>query len=251
MTPVQADLVSSYRRYFQVVPAVTPALVREAQRIRFQVYCEDLGFEDASRFPDGCEQDAFDDNARHCLLQHRPSGEYAGCVRLVLADVEKPDSPFPFEVVASKSLRRDLVDPLRMERRRFGEISRLAVKREFRRRRGEADSADGVSGLDSDGRMTPNERRTLPHIAVELYLAAASIALREGCTSVFAMMEPRLTRHMRFYGLEFEQVSDVVIHRGARAVYHITRERLFTSLTPALRALLDSIASDIPDNEAC
>lgn len=245
MTAAQADFVSGYSRYFKVVPASTPELVREAQRIRFQVYCEELGFEDRRRFPRGFEHDDSDRHARHCLLRHRPSGRFAGCVRLVMADPANPAAPFPFEQVAGTSLRREILDPGRMDRLAFGEISRLAVKREFRRRRGEGRSADGVSGLPDPDRMPAEERRHLPHIAVELYLAAASIGLQEGCTSVFAMMEPRLARHMRFYGLEFEQVSDTVIHRGARAVYHITRDRLFERLSPPLFALLQRIRDHV------
>jgi len=245
MNAAQPDLASAYARYFRVVPAVSAELLREVYRIRYEVYCEELGFEDQERFPDRLERDEFDASARHCLLMHRPTETFIGCVRLVMAGGSQPEAAFPFERVAGPALRRDVMNPATMDRAKFGEISRLAVRRSFRRRAGEQSTPDGLAVSRMAGESAARERRQLPPIALGLYLAAAGVGLQAGLTSVFAMMEPRLARHMRFYGLEFEQVSDVVIHRGARAVYNISRARLFDRMSRPLAGLLELITAEL------
>jgi N-acyl-L-homoserine lactone synthetase len=54
-----------------------------AFRLRFEVYCQECGYLDPRRYPDGLERDAFDDHAVHALAVD-PTGAVAGAVRLVL-----------------------------------------------------------------------------------------------------------------------------------------------------------------------
>ncbi|MGH8567684.1 MAG: GNAT family N-acyltransferase, partial [Gammaproteobacteria bacterium] len=98
------DLLTHFRKYFEILRADTPDLLEEAFRLRYEVYCGEgclPGF-DPLDYPDGLERDIYDYEHRsvHCLLRHRSTGSNAGTVRLVLADPVQPDAPFPIEVAA-------------------------------------------------------------------------------------------------------------------------------------------------------
>ncbi len=237
------DLVSSYNQYFKVQRAVTPELIQEALRIRFEVYCKEFKFEDVGQHRDGMEKDAYDAFSNHCLLYHKASASYVGCVRLVQANPLDPQALFPFEEHCGHVLRREVIDPATMRRESTGEISRLAVRQKFRRRRGEAVHPDGFAAVVNP--VYQPDRRQVPQMVLGLYLAAAAIGLSNGLESVFAMMELRLARHLSLAGIKFTQVGDVIDYRGSRAAFHITRQGLYQHLKPEVRALLETITSDL------
>lgn len=239
MDDTPKTLVDAFERYFEVVPAVAPELVDSVYRIRYEVYCRELHYEREDAFPDGREMGPDDAHSIHCLLRHRPSGTFAGCVRLVMNDPADLQSRLPFERYCLHSLQRDIIDPEKLRRDSFGEISRLAVVSRFRRRTGEQGTAHAVAeDLPNPSR---DERRVFPHIALGLYLAAAAMGLRAGLDAVFVMMEPRLARHLRRYGIVFTQAGDVINYHGQRGPFFITRESLYSNLEPDVRDLLDLI----------
>lgn len=243
IAPRLADL---FHDYFRVVSAGSPALRARVYRIRYQVYCDELHYERAEEFPDGFERDAFDARSRHCLLRHVSSGQYAGCVRLVMADPEDPTALLPFETFCRASLYDWVTDGVLPRRGAFGEISRLAVPALFRRRKG-----DGVLPGDASEGGVPavfprgGDHRHFPYIAVGLYLAAAAIGLDAGLEGVFAMMEPRLARHLRRFGFEFQQAGEVVDYHGERAAFYISRDQLFRHLDAEMYGLLEGIRHDL------
>ncbi|MEQ8232682.1 MAG: PEP-CTERM/exosortase system-associated acyltransferase [Gammaproteobacteria bacterium] len=235
-------IIDDFLRYFAVVPATTEALCQEAYRIRYRVYAEELGWEDTARFPDGCEIDEHDADAVACLLRHRPSARFAGCVRLVMRRAD-PARPFPFEqAMAHGGHPLDTAGFGEDWRVRCGEISRIAVVSQFRRRRNEQARPD--TDIEDNGTAHP-ERRVFPHIAMGLYLGAAAMGLRRGLESVFAIMEPKLARRLRLYGIEFEQVGEPFEHRGTRIPYRLPRESFLGGITPPIRGLLDVIENDL------
>ena len=237
-----ADLVTPYREYFDVSLASTDALREEVFRLRYAVYCRELGWENPDAFPDGLERDAYDGRSIHCLLRHRASGLFAGAVRLVTTTAA--DEPaIPMLSHCADRLFDGPHHPSRQARGRFGEISRLALRSEFRRRPGEADTADGHGTQLFEWQQ--DERRRFPHIALGLYLAASAVGLANGLDCVYAMMEPRLARHLRYGGIHFEQVGEPMEFRGTRAPYFISRPMLLEHLAPPLRDLLCAIADDL------
>ena len=60
------------------------------------------------------------------------------------------------------------------------------------------------------------------------------------------MMEPRLARHLKRFGMIYEQVGDVVDHRGQRAPYYCNRRLLFKYLHPEIRKMLNELLSELP-----
>lgn len=237
------SLASSFNEYFQVVLADAAELRKEVYRLRFEVYCREFKFEREEDFPDGLEQDRFDENhSRHCLLLHRQSGLFAGCVRLVFNDQTNIESTLPFESGLDDSLKTARVISLLQHRKDIGEISRLAVPAEFRRRK--ADIGSPIGDI-SETSFSRDERRSFPYIPLGLYLTAAAVGLEMNMRGVFAIMEPRLARHLQRFGIVFERVGDVTYYHGERAPYYINRQGLFDQMQPPVRDLLDLILNEI------
>lgn len=238
----QTAVSSRFHEYFLPMLANTPEQRTQAFRIRYEVYCREFEFERPEEHPDGMETDSYDAQSVHCLLVHQPSSRAAGCVRLVLADPNDPDAPLPFEKHCIHSLDRSITDRLLANRAAIGEISRLAVISEFRRRRNEDQSPEGTPEAAGYSLI---EQRQFPFIAVGLYLCAASTGMLSGLEGVFAMMEPRLARHLSRYGIRFTQVGQVTDYHGPRAPFYITRDDLLHGLKPEISALLDTIKHDL------
>lgn len=237
------DLVEPYREFFSITLADTDELRKEVFRLRYDVYCRELGWESADNFPDQLERDVYDDASRHCLLLHKRSGAYAGTVRMVMTHDSNLEPPIPLVSHCGDTLFDGPLRPDRLPIGSYGEISRLALRSEFRRRTGEQTNPDGHGPNLFE--WTQDERRRFPHIALGLYLGASAVGLADGATGVYAMMEPRLARHLRFAGIRFEQVGESSDLHGIRAPYFISRKALFRYLSRPLRNLLFAIAEDM------
>lgn len=206
----ESSLVDLYYRWFEVVRCTTPELVEQAQRLRYQVYCIETGFEDPVANPGGLERDAADAHALHSLLVHKPSGMVAGTVRLIL-----PDSGQPLSAMQVSPVLRAL-EAGYGKTARFAEISRFAISREFRNR-----CTDGLypaaHGEDVDQSIG---RRALPTITLGLMRAVFQMGHEAGVTHLVAMVEPALERLLRRLGICFECTGESVAWHGTRIPVH-------------------------------
>ncbi|WP_440997080.1 PEP-CTERM/exosortase system-associated acyltransferase [Arhodomonas sp. SL1] len=207
------DACALFERHFAIEIATTPGQLNEVHALRYQVYCVENPFEDASQHPDGREIDAFDANAVHALVRHRASGVCCGAVRLVLA---RPDASMPFEEHGHDHLYPDAQAVLRAGPREcFAEISRFAVSKAFRRRCGEIHQphgvASGVTYTDStDG------RRLMPHVTLGLFAGVVRLSALHGITHWLAVMEPTLLRLLRRFGIGLAVAGSDVDYHGRR-----------------------------------
>src|ERR1700683_2960712 len=99
----------------------TPALRREAYRLRYQVYCVEREYEAGQ---DGLECDNYDDSARHAMIRCRQTGDVIGTVRLVLPKGRAGDDDFPVQHVCDPALLSAL------PRATIGEVSRFALPKD-------------------------------------------------------------------------------------------------------------------------
>ncbi len=227
-------IAKNFERYFRVAIATDPQQLDQIHHVRYRVYCEEFGFEPIERCPNARESDAFDAQSTHCLITHVPSGSPAGCVRMVPTPSGHPEQPLPFERNCRNSMDRALLRRMACDRTTICEISRLAVDRDFRRRPGEHETRFGTPKHLLA--FSPEEKRTLPFIAVSAYLAATAITAHTGKTNVFAMMEPFLPRLLARTGIRFTRVGDDIDYHGIRAPYFI---RTQTALNGMNRELLE------------
>ncbi|WP_050418419.1 PEP-CTERM/exosortase system-associated acyltransferase [Azoarcus sp. CIB] len=205
------NLGHGFRKYFEIHPATDDALRDSVYRIRHEVYCEELGFEPVR--PDRRETDEYDAHSVHCLL--RTSSEPArpvGCTRVVLTRTDDPDSPLPFERTCAATLDRSIIDPSRLPRERIAEVSRLAVRSTYRRRRGESSADAPIHAEDFGTTVHPR----FPYIPIGLYLGAIALAERAGIETLFILTEPRLASHFAKLGVDVRQIGGPVEHRGTR-----------------------------------
>lgn len=233
-----ASFSAGYRKFFEVVPATTDALKRQNYQLRHEVYARELGWLPVRA--DGIETDANDRHSLHCLMRAVTSHAFVGCARLVLADPENPAAPLPFESIGGASLDRAVVDPARLDRRRIGEISRLAVVAQYRRRAGEDETAFAIN---DDFGIAPRIR--LPYLTLGLYLALIAQARWHGIETLFALTEPTLSRSLGHLGIEVARIGSPVEHRGEKTPSMIAVGQALANLTPFVRPFYDTIADEI------
>ena len=231
------DLCQHFSHYFSLVIADNSSLLQEVYKIRYQVYCEELNYEPKENFPDGMEKDIYDSHSIHCLLQHKPTGKYAGCVRIIIPQKETTISKFPWQKFTSS-----LIYPHSEHQwTNICEISRLAVHSEFRKRQGDSTIPLGTVLPDNSG-----GKRRFPLIAMSLYWAAFCLALNLKL-DIFAIMEPRLARHLRRCGLSYCMLSELFELHGKRAIFFTKPPELIEHLeldTYRFFYLLNSIVAE-------
>lgn len=234
------NLGEGFNRYFEVVAATTDELRDEVYRIRHEVYCQDLGYEPVRA--DGRETDAYDRDSVHCLLRSTSeTHESVGCTRMVLTRPEDLDAPLPFEILCRDVIDRSIIDPSRLDRSRIGEISRLAVRAKYRRRRGEQHVAVAIA--DDDFGSPDNPR--FPYIPIGLYLGATALARHLGLEWVFVLTEPRLASHFAKLGLEITQIGGAIEHRGTRIPSMFNTERTIKNMRFLLKPIWQIVSEEV------
>jgi N-acyl amino acid synthase of PEP-CTERM/exosortase system len=234
------SLADHFAKYFRFRIANTDQLKRCCFRLRHQVYAEELGWETVRS--DGLEMDQVDPSSVHCFLQHIPSGVIAGTVRLV---IKRPYDALelPVEVHCGDRFLATATKPSDYAPNPVTEVSRLAVPSYFRRRSHE-DQRSLIYESDSCERapLPVEESRQFPNIALGLYLGAFIVSRRLNIRFAFALMEPRLNRRLQQLGFKFQQQSELLEYRGARAVYSLCVDRIASELIPEVRDLHSVIA---------
>ena len=214
-------LADLYFQWFSSSIADTPEQIKQAHRLRYDVYCEETGFEPKEDNPGKQERDPFDEHSAHAVLTHLPTNTVAGTLRIVLPVPDKPGADLPARMASS------LLDELPfLPRESTGEISRFTVAREFRKRQQDTLYAS-VYNDEQDRSRDP--RRILPHIALGLLQSVFEITLRHNLTHLCAVIDPALLRLVRRLGLEFHKVGDLIEFHGMRQpIYCDNREILET-----------------------
>ncbi len=193
-------ILDNFKRYFSIIYVNNDQLRKQVYKIRYDVFCTELKLE--KNCPLNVEKDQFDAYARHFLLKHKRSGEYAGTVRFVLPENNNAPSPLPFEKYCLDAVDRSIIDPTNLIQGSYGEVSRLAVPAYFRKRAGE----QGKPFTMNDNPIkciTEEDRRQFPNISVSLYLACAAFFVHKKIDYAFVMAEPRLARCMARVGIAF------------------------------------------------
>jgi len=232
------SLSAAFHQRFSIAPALADDARRQVYLIRHEVYCRDLGWE--STRASGLEHDHFDARSIHCLMTDRITGDPVGCVRLVLSF--GPSELLPFETSCESVLDRSIIDPASLDRMKIGEVSRLAIMRNYRQRKGEATSAAAVHQEDfHDQGAQPR----FPFIPVGLYLGAAAIARRIRRDYVFMLTEPRMAHHFGRMGLNSRTIGGSINHRGERIPSVFTADTFGKDMRPMIRPLFDDIEREV------
>lgn len=177
--------------------------------LRFQVYCQECGFLPPSDYLDGREIDEYDANAVHfCAFNSRE--ELVGYVRLVRPAAS---GKFPFQMHCPTLLEGvTLPNPSQSV-----EVSRLMVREDYRRRRG--DILAGVN-LDSASPNQEHEKRNKsPQILLSLYRQIYTFSRSAGIRYWYAAMESSLALVLTRMNFGFRQIGPLIDYYGPVAPY--------------------------------
>jgi N-acyl amino acid synthase of PEP-CTERM/exosortase system len=233
------DLGTSFKRYFEIVPALSDELREHAYRIRHEVYCEELNYE--PKRPDRREVDEYDTHSLHCLIRNLQSDSFVGCVRLVFPRPDNHAYPLPFEKTCATTIDRSIIDPRALPRHAIAEASRLAVISRYRLRRGEKGRPYTIADESFSGQPMPR----FPYIPVALYLGTLELAALHGIETLFVLTEPRLANHFAKLGVEIKPIGAPVEHRGIRVPSVMSVSSIIAGLNFIVRPLYRVIAQEV------
>ena len=186
-------------------------LLKEIYRLRYEVYCLECEYLQAKDFNEGLESDDYDDCAIH-FAAYTMDDNIVGTVRLVQPGEHQP---YPFEGHC-KVFDNFNLPP----RANAAEISRLVVRKTFRRRRG--DSMEGISKdfvekgtTASIQPPTANETRgNSPLLLLGMYREMYRHSRANGIRFWYAAMERSLARSLEKMGFKFVPIGPKVDYYG-------------------------------------
>ena len=183
--------------------------LEETFRLRYKVYCEERAFERKEDHPDGLEVDKYDVHAVH-FASYNMRGQMVGTVRIILHSEEG----FPIEKYCELYEDRPVCD-----RARVGEISRLALSKDVRRRAEDSYIYDGV-GKEPVEFLSPSEDRRRRHeIVVSMYKLIYIESKKTGLTHWYTVMSKGLHMLLTRLGIVFRPVGPEQYYHGLRTPY--------------------------------
>jgi len=193
----------------EVIQGRDNALMQQVFELRFQIYCLERGFLPATNYPDRCEIDEYDASSAHfCAFNLRH--ELVGYVRLVPPDLTKS---FPFQSHCSALLEGAALAPPAQA----AEVSRLMVRYDYRRRRG--DLLAGITAGPDQGVVAQDMRDKSPQILLSLYRQVYAYSLAHGIDYWYAAMERPLARALIQMNFAFRQIGPASDYYGVVAPY--------------------------------
>jgi N-acyl amino acid synthase of PEP-CTERM/exosortase system len=191
--------------------AYTPghAELEGAFALRYGVYCLECHFLAPGDYANGLESDAADRSSAH-FLAYNHNQELVGYVRLVPPDEH---GKLPWEAHCTS-----LCDGIQLPpRAHSAEISRLMVREDYRRRRG--DTLSGVARPDTETTERYNRRAATPQILLTLYRQMYLYSLAQGIHHWYAAMERPLARSLMRLDFAFRQIGEQADYFGPVAPY--------------------------------
>ncbi len=186
----------------------TPAL-RRAFKLRYEVYCLEHNFLSVDDYPDGVESDEYDDEAAH-FYAFDEQEELVGYVRLV-----RPGADQLFPMQRHCSISSDAATlPAHGE---AAEVSRLMVRSDYRRRRG--DRLSVVTPEQSSAVFKDDRRHAAPQILLSLYRQMYAYSLKVGIRHWYAAMERPLARSLLRRNFAFLPIGPQTDYYGPVAPY--------------------------------
>lgn len=210
------ELIAAFHEYFKLVLADSPLLLEEVFRLRYQIFCEELGWFQPSLFPEQMEGDEYDRRSTHILLQHRPSGYYVGTARLVLADPSDLGKPFPIEESAPFS--PGFAGLPRRLRRHVAEISRFGVLSRFPHHEGRR--TPRYHAQATAGEAHGKSRLRFPYPTLALSVGIVRTSVENNITHWYAIMTPSFNRSLSHFGLNLQVVSPLYELYGQRRAHY-------------------------------
>ncbi|MEA2823712.1 MAG: hypothetical protein QOF03_194 [Alphaproteobacteria bacterium] len=221
-------LLRGFNSRFEMLNADTPELICQAQKVRYQVYCVENGFEESSENSDGVETDEFDSHAVQSLLVARETRVALGTVRLILPLVHAPERSFAVQRLLDMDSARLL---LSLPVHTMAEASRFSISRHFRCLMTYSEPTEADIAVSNFG----------PMMRLGLFQGLVRMSLQHGITHWCAMMEPTLIRMFAAMSIRFRAIGPPVEFRGLRQPCYIDVDAMLDAVMRERQAFWEII----------
>jgi N-acyl amino acid synthase of PEP-CTERM/exosortase system len=213
LQPVGANaMIESSTQFFEYlkVPEGDP-LLNEIYKLRYKVYVEEWGFEKREDHPGDIEKDEFDEHSVHFAVRRKGEDRLIGTIRMITSS----DKGFPIE----KHCTID-ADLSAFDKNRFGEISRLAISKDYRKRATDSVYFDGkVVEETAIDNMFSGSRKMGNDIVLGLYKCIYQESRERGNQCILAVMAKGLFLLLKRVGILFEPIGPAQYYHGLRMPY--------------------------------
>lgn len=207
------DILIPYFNFSKVLRGnMESFILKEIYRLRYEVYCLECAYLKPQDADQGLETDAYDDCSIH-FAAYTLDHTIVGTVRLVQP---RPKQCYPFEEHCK--VFDEFTPPARAQ---ASEISRLVVRKTFRRRRG--DSLEGISSDFARQGTTASiqppasqveKRGNSPLLLLGMYREMYRHSRANGVRYWYAAMERSLARSLEKMGFKFLPIGPQVDYYG-------------------------------------
>jgi len=198
--------------HFEVFLADTEESKEIHYSIRYQVYCEEMGFEDKEKFPLQMEFDEDDDRSIHFIVRNKMTDQWVGTMRLI----NKQNGLLPIEQNSSideKINTNDLSGAV--------EMSRLCLIKDVRREGKDLDPPHGIIESDLTKKTDkliemPSQNKLNRLIMWGIFHAAAEYCNTNKMQYCYFMTTKILGKVLLRGGLNLKPIGEGSEHKGER-----------------------------------
>ncbi|MFC0250944.1 PEP-CTERM/exosortase system-associated acyltransferase [Massilia consociata] len=208
------DVLIPYFNFRKVLKGNMDSYVlKEIYKLRYEVYCLERQYLEASDFKEELETDEYDDCSTH-FAAYTLDQTIIGTVRLVQPH---PGQAYPFQSHCTPFPEFAYPAP-----ESAAEISRLVVKKTYRRRRG--DTMEGISqdfmekgstkAIQPGSTVRRDKRNNSPLLLLGMYREMYRHSRQNGIRYWYAAMERSLARSLEKMGFKFVPIGPQVDYYG-------------------------------------
>lgn len=201
----------SYHRTFKLIKADSQNLLQEVYKLRYKIYCFEHEFEEPSDFPDGIENDEYDEHSEHFLLIHKATEKVMGTVRVILPDTRNLMRSFPIQGICSEESLHNKNNILSSF-----EVSRLCISNEIRDE--VMNFTKNSANQSIDAVLT---KHMMPYCILGLLNAAMQSAAEHSLQDGYIVVEEFLSEKLKMLGIQLDPIGDAVEHHGIRYPFHV------------------------------
>jgi N-acyl amino acid synthase of PEP-CTERM/exosortase system len=210
--------------HFEVFLADTEESKAIHYNIRYQVYCEEMGYENKENFPLEQEIDEYDNHSVHFIVRHKLSKEWIGATRLIIQK-NKQQLPIELHCNLDTPFNSHFPGPI-------AEFSRLCLVKGIRRRTNDIDPPHGITDESLEVRETDkiklirNNHRINRSIIWGLIRAALEHSLNNNIQDILFLTTNALSKILTKGGFEMINIGEPCNHNGERFPYKVSINQL-------------------------
>ncbi|MBT1074687.1 PEP-CTERM/exosortase system-associated acyltransferase [Geobacter grbiciae] len=187
--------------------------MEEVYRLRFKVYCEEWKFEDTKDYPDGMERNEYDDFSEHFIIRCTEDKSIVGTARIILPNALGYPMTQHCEIVPE--MHEQALQCVKTVK--IGEVSRLAISKEYRKRI-EDDALVGYASMLPFGTGVVHEQRKCNYVH-EFYKFLLLSSMNMGLSHWYVAMKRGLYVLLKRVGMIYYPVGPEIDYHGLRTPY--------------------------------